>query len=245
MIKLTTKQFISKAKLIHGDKYDYSLVDYVNNSTKIKIICLTHNIFKQTPQNHLNKNGCPICSHIDRQKTRISNKAKIFRKRISKINPDIIILSEYKGCRSLINVQCKKCNHNWKARPNNLLNGKGCGHCTFSKGEITIERFLKEHNIKYSTQYRFPKCKNKKPLPFDFYLPEHKLCIEYDGIQHFRPVQFKDMSKEKAIESFINTKHNDNIKTKYCKQKGIGLLRIPYTSNGSIKIILTNRLSRN
>ena len=59
--KKTTKQFIEKAKLIHGDKYDYSKVNYVNNHTKIIIICKEHGEYEQIPNSHLNKKGCSKC----------------------------------------------------------------------------------------------------------------------------------------------------------------------------------------
>jgi hypothetical protein len=62
MKKLTTEEFITKAKLIHGDKYDYSLVDYTHSHTKIKIICPVHGLFEQQPTNHLHGNGCPNCN---------------------------------------------------------------------------------------------------------------------------------------------------------------------------------------
>lgn len=58
-----TKEFIEKAKKIHGDKYDYSLVDYKHSQKKIKIICPEHGIFEQTPNNHLKGEGCPHCKH--------------------------------------------------------------------------------------------------------------------------------------------------------------------------------------
>lgn len=60
--KKDTKQiFIKKAQKIHGDKYDYSLVEYMNSKTKIKIVCSKHGIFEQTPNNHLKGSGCPAC----------------------------------------------------------------------------------------------------------------------------------------------------------------------------------------
>ena len=59
--KSTTGEFISKSKLIHGDKYDYSKVEYVNNHSKVCIICPGHGEFWQTPANHLKNRGCPIC----------------------------------------------------------------------------------------------------------------------------------------------------------------------------------------
>lgn len=65
---LTTEQFIEKARQIHGDKYDYSKVEYVNNKTNVCIICPEHGEFWQTPHNHLKGKGCPICSESKLEK---------------------------------------------------------------------------------------------------------------------------------------------------------------------------------
>ena len=59
--RLSTAEFIAKAKTIHPDKYDYSLVEYVNMRTKVEIICPTHGPFWQLPRNHLQGTGCPQC----------------------------------------------------------------------------------------------------------------------------------------------------------------------------------------
>ena len=66
--KLTTEQFIEKAKKVHGDKYDYSKTNYVNSYTKICIVCPKHGEFFQTPNCHLDRKGCPLCneSHLER-----------------------------------------------------------------------------------------------------------------------------------------------------------------------------------
>ena len=63
MAKLTTEEFIAKAKAVHGDKYDYSKVEYVKSKEKVTIICLEHGEFLQTPQKHLFGQGCPICAN--------------------------------------------------------------------------------------------------------------------------------------------------------------------------------------
>ena len=68
-----------------------------------------------------------------------------------------------------------------------------------------------------------PKCKNLDLLPFDFYLPEKNICIEYDGIQHFEPRDFFGGKVE-----FEKIKIRDKIKTKYCNSNNIILLRIQY-----------------
>jgi len=56
-----TEKFIEKANIIHSNKYNYSLVNYKNANTKVKIICEEHNEFEQTPYKHLKKQGCPKC----------------------------------------------------------------------------------------------------------------------------------------------------------------------------------------
>ena len=60
--RLTTEEFIKKAKEVHGDKYDYSKVEYKNTSTKVCIICPEHGEFWQTPNEHLQGHGCRKCS---------------------------------------------------------------------------------------------------------------------------------------------------------------------------------------
>lgn len=75
----TTKEFIEEAKMVHGNKYDYSKVVYVNNNTKVEIICPEHGSFFQRPNDHLKKNGCP--------KERYNNvKGKIYGKGINDLN---------------------------------------------------------------------------------------------------------------------------------------------------------------
>ncbi len=72
---LTTNEFIEKSKNIHKDKYDYSLVNYKNNSTKVKIICSNHGIFEQEPSSHINhKNGCPKCAYFKSRYYKINNR---------------------------------------------------------------------------------------------------------------------------------------------------------------------------
>ena len=77
MKKLTNKEIIEKFKKVHGDKYDYSLVDYITSTIKVKILCPIHGLFIQKPNNHLNNNGCPICGKENRSK-KLSHSNKIF-----------------------------------------------------------------------------------------------------------------------------------------------------------------------
>ena len=78
----------------------------------------------------------------------------------------------------------------------------------------------------YIKQYKFNDCKNKQPLPFDFYIKSKNICIEYDGEQHF--IVKKHWG---GINSLEYIKQNDNIKTKYCEDNNIKLIRIKYNEN--------------
>ena len=101
-----------------------------------------------------------------------------------------------------------------------------CGKIS-SKYENKVEDFLLNKNILYIKQKRFKDCRNKKPLPFDFYLPQYNCCIEVDGEQHFNENIYFSYSSDKEVDFKLRIKL-DNIKTDYCKKNNIILLRIPY-----------------
>lgn len=98
-----------------------------------------------------------------------------------------------------------------------------CGCMTRSKGEYIIQELLDKHNIQYVNQYKFDDCKNERRLPFDFYLPENNVCIEYQGKQHFQVIDY--FGGEKAFEE---RQRNDLIKKNYCKNNNITLIEIMY-----------------
>jgi very-short-patch-repair endonuclease len=82
------------------------------------------------------------------------------------------------------------------------------------------------NNIKFKPQKRFDDCKNTIQLPFDFYLFDYNICIEFDGTYHYQINK-----KFGGFDRLVRQKENDKIKTKYCHSKGIKLFRIKYTDN--------------
>jgi len=227
MLKLTTEEFIQKAIVIHGNKYNYSKVDYKKSSEKVKIICPIHGEFEQRPNNHLQGKICNICGNVYQDKN-------IFIFKASQIHNNFYDYSlvEYKNCRTKIKIICP-IHGEFEQRPNDHLNQKsGCPICNFSKGELQIKNWLQERDIRFETQKRFSDCKFKKPLPFDFYLPDHNICIEFDGRQHFYPESFSsDRSKETKLENLKIIQHRDSIKNNYCNLNNINLIRLIYTEN--------------
>lgn len=116
---------------------------------------------------------------------------------------------------------------------NNYLQSKCffiCRKCMHqsSQAEELINNFLYNFGYTYERQYRFDDCKDDKLLPFDFYLPDFNIAIEYDGEQHYFPVNFGYSNKDIMMEKFRATQKHDIIKNEYCKSHKIKLIRIPF-----------------
>ena len=88
MKKLTTEEFIEKAIKVHGNKYDYSKVDYINSTTKVCIICPIHGEFWQKASDHINNNAsCPKCASIHVQEKQASSNIQFIEKARNMIIP--------------------------------------------------------------------------------------------------------------------------------------------------------------
>ena len=238
----STDEFVDRAKLTHQDKYDYSLVEYKNDKSKIKIICPIHGVFEQTPFSHLiNKSGCRICG-IDIITRKVTHTTEVFINNAKKIhgNKYDYSLIDYKNILTKVKIICPK--HGvFEQKPNNHTNQKqGCPICKLSKGELKIKHYLDSRYVEYKQQHIFPNCKNIKPLPFDFYLPKYNICIEYDGRLHSHPWERSKSSLEKFKKRILL----DEIKNKFCKENNIKLIRIDYKDfsiiDDKINILLIN-----
>lgn len=228
---MDTNYFIEKANIVHKYRYDYSLVNYINQSIPVEIICKKHGIFKQLPNHHLHQSGCPKCVGFKKTTKEFIDESKI-------IHGDIYDYSlvNYINATNKIKIICPK--HGvFEQKPNGHLNGKGCKFCKESKGEKRIEKILNEKNTEFIRQKTFDTCKNKNILRFDFYLPDENILIEYDGEQHFRSIEYWGGDNE-----FIIRQKNDKIKNLFAMNHGINLIRIKYNEINNIKKILNNIL---
>lgn len=240
-VKPTQNEFIAKIKNINSNIK--ILGKYQNATTKVKCQCLIDGcIWEAQPTNLLQGRGCPECAKRNRLvKTRKSHKQ--FIEEIEAINADIEILDKYINNQTKIKCKCLIDGHCWEAIPANLLQGIGCPVCNSPKGEKRVKKFLIYNNIDYISQHKFNDCQHNKPLSFDFYLPDYNMCIEYDGKQHFEPVCFGGISYEQAKIKLKTQVQNDNIKTKYCQDNNIKLLRIPYWEFDNIENILKLKIN--
>jgi len=228
--KRTTEQFIEESIIVHNNKYDYSKVNLINMSSKVEIIHPTRGSFWQTPRNHLQG-----FNH------KFNKTTEQFIKDAKNIHGNEYDYSKVDYIKAIEKVEIICLSHgSFFKTPNNHLSKKqGCPFCkNISKGELQIRKYLNNNNIKFIEQKTFPRCKYKQVLHFDFYLPIKNTCIEYDGRQHFIPIERFGGEKE-----FKKNQLRDNIKDDYCKENNINLLRIPYTEFNKIDDILQDRIN--
>lgn len=237
----TKEVFIKKARLKHGDLYDYSKVEYINSSIKVEIICKEHGSFWQTPAKHLNGCGCPLCGNkkigekLRKSKELFISQANIvhnFKYDYSKVN--------YVNSDTNVCIICKEHGEFFQS-PKHHLSGHGCPKCYKSHGELKIEEYLKRNKIEYKPQYNI-QFDNKmfsvnSPL-IDFYLPKYNTFIEFNGIQHYEYNSFFHRDKD----TFKIQIERDKRLKEYCKKNKINLIVIKYDQINKIDKILNNKL---
>lgn len=208
---------------------------YKNMTTKCKFYCeKCDTSFEQMPARLINQKiyGCNCCK----------NKKKSHEDFLQELGK--VCLEEYEVLDKYINVDTKihfkhkKCGSIFEITPWYFIhkaNKKYCPICYYkkSRGEIIINKFLEENDINYQREFSFPNSKKR----FDFYLPDLNICIEYDGEQHFKAINF--FGGEKGL---IDTQKRDKEKNQYCLKNNIQLFRIPYTDLTKINQILNEIL---
>lgn len=221
--------------------------EYHTCKTKMRFICHKHEdkgIQLKTPDKIINKEHvCRYCGYENGARTRLVDES-LFIKKCDELS------LEYVG-RTIINNNshilfiCPK--HRDKGvQHSSWTNFKrctnGCIHCSSSSGEIKIRKELTSLGYQFDEQYQMEGCVSKRNLKFDFFIPKLNLAIEYDGQQHFEPVDFSGKGYESALEIYHNTMMRDRIKNDFCANNNIRLLRIPYTEYENIHDILVNNL---
>lgn len=225
-VRLTNEAFIDKARLLYGDKYDYSLIDYKNKYSILTIVCPTHGEFKQEARFHSAGHGCQKCGKIiSGNVTRLTTKEYITN--MLEIHGDKYDYSKviYTNNKNKVSIICPL-HGEFNQVAQTHSKGSGCKKCKESRGERVIREFLIKNNIDFISEYKFPDCKNKLPLPFDFYLPELNICIEFNGAQHYKPVKY--WGGEVVLKK---VKFRDKIKKEYCKLNNIPLIIIRYNED--------------
>jgi very-short-patch-repair endonuclease len=206
--KIDTDIFIEKSKNVHGNKYDYSLVEYKDAHSKVKIICKKHGIFEQKPSKHLIPQNCPYCVGNIRKTNKEFIKCAIDlygdKYDYSKVN--------YKNVNQKIEILCKIHNLLFKQTPRKHLIGNGCPKCN-KNVKYTNESFINRANIIHNNKYDYSlveyKCSHSK---IKIICKEHGI-FEQLPYCHLKGNKCPDCTKNKksTTEKFIikaNVIHN-------------------------------------
>ena len=220
--------------------------EYVDSQTKVGLLCkVCGNIFYKVPNKMTScGEGCYFCSKKNWHKTTES-----FQKELDNRFPNTYeVLTEYVKARKPLLVKRIPCGHIYKVSPDNLLRGKGCALCTIRQSHYMdiVEDYFKKHNIIFEKEKRFDDCRNIRVLPFDYYIPDKNLCIEVDGEFHYPHVTYEKSDQTLKGASQQEAVHERNlIKTAYCEQNGIDLLRLPYFEEKNFEKILDDKFNAN
>ena len=214
--RLDKNIFIERSIKIHGNKYDYSKVEYKNHRTKVTIVCPIHGEFEQTPKNHMQGQGCPQCGkkyaqlyHKHNYKNFINSSIERFGDRYEFPN----IQNEYENSHSKITIKCTKCGNSFvKIACDHITSPNGgCQHCyhNISKPEEEIGEFIKSI-IKDEIYFNDRELLNGYEL--DIFIPSKNIAIEFNGLYWH--------SEDKR------DKYYHLMKTELCEQKGVHLIQI-------------------
>lgn len=215
--KYTTEEFIKKAEEIHGNKYDYSLVNYIDKKTPITIICNIHGEFLQKPSDHINFCGCQKCGKAYKRSK------EEFIKESSKIHNNFYIYDkiEYINTKHKIIITCP--NHgDFEQFPERHLTGQGCPKCNLKSQNKLFEKLKNSFNTVEILWEFSPNWLEKQR--FDIYLPELNIAIEYNGIQHYEIKNNLFGGKE----GFIKTQERDKLKREKCRLNNCTLFEVKY-----------------
>ena len=139
---------------------------------------------------------------------------------------------EFINSKTKVIITCLK-HGDFGQQPTAHMISCGCPKCYSSSGERRIRLYLEKHNLDFIEQMKFEDCKFELPLLFDFYLPDYNLLIEFDGRQHFEPVDYFG-----GKEELLKTQKRDMIKNEFAVRQKIKLLRISYKDKKDIEKIL-------
>jgi hypothetical protein len=233
--KVTLDEFIERSRKHHGDKFDYSLVDLVNNGIrdKVQIVCPVHGTTLQQAHHHMTGFGCKKC---DAQ--RIGDQRKLTRDQFIEkallVHGDAYDYSKvvYTHSKKKVLIVCRE-HGEFRQEASAHMGGKGCAQCSQSQGERAIALWLHRNSISYDVEKRFHDCLSPqgKAMKFDFYLSSHNVLIEFDGHHHYKEVEYFGYN-------LATVQAHDHIKDAYAKKKGIPLLRIPFFSLKDVPSLL-------
>lgn len=232
--------------------------EYVNAKSKLKFRCKCGKVFERSFDNFKRKKTtlCQSCSNkrpfpLEAKKKNSKHRQKQIKDVLKVVEDEMKckFINRYtkKGTRSTIIVFECPIHGVQEAYWTNIVKRKGCPLCNehnkqTSKYMIKVEEWLNNNNIEFEKEFKFDGCRDKRKLPFDYFIPSKNICIEVDGRQHFEKSYFGNVDEEKASERLEYIKRHDKIKNDFCRENGIKLIRIPYFEIDNINDLLKSAL---
>jgi hypothetical protein len=188
--------------------------------------------------------GCPECT-TRRIRELESFSQEEFEQRVTNKYPHIEIIGKYINRTTRIKCQCLLHNIEYDVSPRTLLysSGTGCPECYQSTGERRMIQILKNIGYDIETQHTFADCKHIHVLRFDAYSKKYDIAFEYQGQQHYYPVDFSG-DNSIAQREFELCQIRDNIKREYCISNSIHLIEIPYWECDNMESFLCSELDK-
>lgn len=231
--RITFNQFKKLANDRYQGKYTYS--NYTNYTGDVDVNCPKHGITTQRPYCHLSVvSGCLKCSFNNTRMTKDQFIAKARLIHGDKYTYDKVNHVRY-GCEVIITC---KLHGDWVTVGSQHIkkNGCGCPACRVSRGEEKVRQFLINNKIEYTREYKLTAGTTYR---YDFYLPKLNILIEYDGVQHFKPVSIFG-----GLANFIKIKERDREKNRLAELHGMFLIRLPYPKYADLESYLLFKISR-
>lgn len=228
------------------DKNVKIISKYLGNEKPITCECLVcGNVWETLPKVlTTNGSGCPICGKNKASKNEMKPHED-FVNDLNAVNKDIEILGTYNGTHKKIKCRCKIDGTIWFGYPANLLNGSaGCPNCNISTNEKKMVDILTSKGLNINQQHKINGCVYKYHLKFDAFDVSNSIAFEYNGEQHYRPVDFAGKGEHWAKEQFELTKSRDNAKIKYCKENKIPIIIVPYWERNNMESFIIDELNK-
>lgn len=227
-LRLSHDEFIDRVRERWGDKYRV-LDMYVNSNTKLRVECsVCGNVFSIKPGNLLSGRGCPKCAKKSIGDALRKTDAEFREEVYSLVRDEFTVVGKYKNNKTKVMFRHNtEYPHTFEMVPTAFIyQEQRCPICSKSHAERIARAWLEEHRVDYDPQHEFDGCRDRLPLPFDYYLPRYNIALELDGIQHYKPIEYFG-----GQQWYEYTVRHDRIKSEYCKDNGIKLIRIKYTED--------------
>lgn len=218
----TQEEFENEVKNLTEGNYTVEGA-YVNSATKVKVkhhICGRESEVR--PDSFIGGSRCISCAHESYSELYTKTTAK-YNQEVKEITRNTYeVVGEYTGVNKKVNIQHLTCGTTYRVTPHQFNRGRRCPQCNLSKGEQIVGDVLTDLGVEYEQQKTF---EDLGRLSYDFYIPNKRTLVEYQGVQHYEPVELFGGEEQLVVQ-----KCNDKKKREYAHRGSYNLIEIPYVA---------------